>query len=84
MNNVIEISNLTKKYNNFLLDNISFSVPGGFVSGFIGENGAGKTTTLKLILGMVMKDGGSINLFGKPADEVSLKEDIGVDRKSVV
>ncbi len=78
MNNVIEISNLTKKYNNFLLDNISFSVPGGFVSGFIGENGAGKTTTLKLILGMVMKDGGSINLFGKPADEVSLKEDIGV------
>ena len=49
MNNVIEISNLTKKYNNFLLDNISFSVPGGFVSGFIGENGAGKTTTLKLI-----------------------------------
>lgn len=78
MNNVIEISNLTKKYNNFLLDNISFSVPSGFVSGFIGENGAGKTTTLKLILGMVMKDGGSINLFGKPADEVSLKEDIGV------
>ncbi len=78
MNNVIEISNLTKKYKNFLLDNISFSVPGGFVSGFIGENGAGKTTTLKLILGMVMKDGGSINLFGKPADEVSLKEDIGV------
>ena len=49
MNNVIEISNLTKKYNNFLLYNISFSVPGGFVSGFIGENGAGKTTTLKLL-----------------------------------
>ena len=39
---------------------------------------SGKTTTLKLILGMVMKDGGSINLFGKTADEVSLKEDIGV------
>ncbi len=78
MNNAIEISNLRKQYKNFLLDNISFSVPGGFVCGFIGENGAGKTTTLKLILGMVMKDGGSINLFGKTADEVSLKEDIGV------
>lgn len=78
MNNVIEISSLRKQYKNFLLDNISFSVPGGFVCGFIGENGAGKTTTLKLILGMVMKDGGSIKLFGKPADDVSLKEDIGV------
>ena len=78
MNNVIEISGLRKQYKNFLLNNISFSVPGGFVCGFIGENGAGKTTTLKLILGMVMKDGGSIKLFGKPADDVSLKEDIGV------
>ena len=78
MNNVIEISGLRKQYKNFLLNNISFSVPGGFVCGFIGENGAGKTTTLKLILGMVMKDGGSIKLFGKPADYVSLKEDIGV------
>lgn len=78
MNNAIEISGLRKQYRNFLLDNISFSVPAGFVCGFIGENGAGKTTTLKLILGMAMKDGGSIRLFGRPADEVSLKEDIGV------
>lgn len=78
MNNVIEVSNLRKQYNNFLLDNISFSVPCGFVGGFIGENGAGKTTTLKLILGMVMKDGGDIKLFGKPAEDVSLKEDVGV------
>lgn len=78
MNNVIEVSNLRKQYNSFLLDNISFSVPCGFVGGFIGENGAGKTTTLKLILGMVMKDGGDIKLFSKPAEDVSLKEDVGV------
>ena len=78
MNNAIEISGLRKQYKNFLLDHISFSVPAGFVCGFIGENGAGKTTTLKLILGMAMKDGGSIKLFGKPADDASLKEDIGV------
>ena len=50
MNNVIEISGLRKQYKNFLLNNISFSVPGGFVCGFIGENGAGKTTTLKLMM----------------------------------
>lgn len=78
MNNVIEISSLRKQYKNFLLNDISFSVPSGFVCGFIGENGAGKTTVLKLILGMALKDGGSIKVFGKPADDVSLKEDIGV------
>lgn len=78
MSNAIEVSNLRKQYKDFLLDDISFSVPSGFVCGFIGENGAGKTTTLKLILGMAKKDGGNIRLFGKPADDVSLKEDIGV------
>lgn len=78
MNSAIEISGLRKQYKNFLLDDISFSVPSGFVSGFIGENGAGKTTVLKLILGMARKDGGSIRLFGKPADDVLLKEDIGI------
>ena len=83
MNNVIEVLNLRKEYKNFLLDNISFSVPGGFVCGFIGENGAGKTTTLKLILGMVRKAGGSIKLFGKTADDVSLKEDIRSEERRV-
>ena len=78
MNHVIEISGLKKQYGNFLLDDVSFSVPGGYVCGFIGENGAGKTTILKLILGMAMKDGGDIRLFGKSADDVLLKEDIGV------
>lgn len=77
MNHVIEISGLKKQYGNFLLDDVSFSVPGGYVCGFIGENGAGKTTILKLILGMAMKDGGDIRLFGKSADDVLLKEDIG-------
>lgn len=77
MNHAIEISNLEKRYQNFMLDHISFSVPGGFVCGFIGESGAGKTTTLKLISGMVQKDGGSIKLFGRSADNVALKEEIG-------
>lgn len=78
MNNAVEIRNLTKRFPKFYLDNISFSVPAGFVSGFIGENGAGKTTTLKLMLGMALKDGGDIRLMGKTADEAALKEEIGV------
>lgn len=78
MTNVIELSGLTKAYPNFLLDNIGFSVPKGFVTGFIGQNGAGKTTTLKLLMGMVLKDGGDIRLLGRPADEVAVKDEIGV------
>lgn len=78
MNNAIEVKGLTKKYKNFLLDNLSFCVPKGFVSGFIGQNGAGKTTTLKLILGMVLKDEGDIQVLGKPADDIAVKEDMGI------
>lgn len=64
MENCIEIKNLCKKYEEFTLNNISFSVKTGCVMGFIGENGAGKTTTLKSILNLIKKDSGSIKIFG--------------------
>ena len=78
MENAIKIKNLTKKYKSFLLDNISFTVPNGFICGFIGQNGAGKTTTFKLMLNMSLKDGGEINILGMSSDDDSLKEDLGV------
>ncbi|HMM30267.1 MAG TPA: ABC transporter ATP-binding protein [Clostridia bacterium] len=78
MKNAIEVNNLTKKYKGFLLDNISFAVPSGFICGFIGQNGAGKTTTMKLMLDMALKDGGDIELLERSNDDVSLKEDLGV------
>lgn len=62
--NAIEIKNLTKKYDVFTLDNISFNVPKGSIMGFIGQNGAGKTTTIRALLNITKIDGGSINLFG--------------------
>ena len=48
--NAIEVKNLTKKYDGFLLDNISFDIPEGSIVGFIGENGAGKITSINAIL----------------------------------
>ena len=78
MKYAIEVHNLTKKYKGFLLDNISFAVPSGFICGFIGQNGAGKTTTMKLMLDMALKDGGDIELLGRSNDDVSVKEDLGV------
>ncbi len=62
--NAIEIKDLTKKYDGFTLDNISFNVPKGSIMGFIGQNGAGKTTTIKLMLNLIRKDSGSIRLLG--------------------
>lgn len=77
----LEVSNLTKRYDSFTLDHVSFSLPAGSIMGFIGENGAGKTTTLRGILGLIQKEEGSVRLFGKEytkATEQELKEQIGV------
>lgn len=62
--NAIEISGLTKKYDGFTLDNISFNVPKGSIMGFIGQNGAGKTTTIKALLNIIKSDSGSIKMLG--------------------
>ena len=48
--NAIELDGITKRYDGFLLDNVSFSLPRGAILGLVGENGAGKSTTIKLIM----------------------------------
>jgi ABC-2 type transport system ATP-binding protein len=48
-----------------ILQQLSLQVPQGSIYGFLGPNGAGKTTTLRLILGLLRKQEGSITLFGK-------------------
>ena len=64
MENAIEIQDLTKRYDGFTLDHVSFNVPSGSIMGFIGQNGAGKTTTINSILGIIKKDEGSIKVLG--------------------
>ncbi len=78
--NALEIKNLTKKFNDFQLDNLNLTLPTGCIIGLIGENGAGKSTTIKLILNMLKKDSGTITILGKD-NETNIhliKEDIGV------
>lgn len=62
--NAIEINGLTKKYDGFTLDNISFTVPKGSIMGFVGQNGSGKSTTIKAVLNIIGRDSGSIKMFG--------------------
>lgn len=79
MENILDIKNLCKSYKNFKLDNISFQIKKGFVMGLIGENGAGKTTTIKLIMNLLKKDDGTIEIFDKDncKYEREIKEKIG-------
>lgn len=76
--NILEINNVSKTYPTFKLDNISFSIPKGFIMGFIGENGSGKTTTLNAILNVINRDSGEVKVFGLNMDEheIQIKKDI--------
>lgn len=80
MNDILEVNGLKKNFGNFSLKDVSFSLKEGCITGFIGINGAGKTTTIKSILGLTIKDAGSIKLFGKEieSNERELKNHIGV------
>ena len=76
---ILEVKNLTKHYDGFTLDHVSFQVPGGCIMGLVGENGAGKSTTIKAILDLVHKDEGTVTFWGQELSGSSdLKEDIGV------
>ncbi|MBP0971644.1 MAG: ABC transporter ATP-binding protein [Oscillospiraceae bacterium] len=78
--NAIEIKSVTKKYDGFTLDNISFSVPKGSIMGFIGQNGAGKTTTIHGILNIIPLNAGTVSILGMDhiKDEQAIKERIAV------
>ena len=79
MENILEVKNLCKQYNQFELKNVNLTLPKGMIMGLIGENGAGKTTTIKSILNLTNSTG-EINIFGlnvKKYDK-KIKQDIGV------
>lgn len=80
MEYVLELCGVTKSYEDFKLDQVSFAVPKGCICGFIGQNGAGKTTTIQLVLDIIKKDAGSIKVFGEDMEKqgAEWKEKVGV------
>lgn len=63
---ILKVNNLKKSFkDNIILDDLSFSVKQGEVFGFLGKNGAGKTTTMKMILGFLKPNSGSIKVCGE-------------------
>jgi ABC-2 type transport system ATP-binding protein len=79
MSNILEVSRISKDYGNFRLQDVSFSLPKGYIMGLIGPNGAGKTTIIKMIMNLVMKQSGEIKIFDKDHQkfEVEIKKRIG-------
>ncbi len=67
---MIEAFGLTKRYGDTLaVDDLSFTVPAGQVTGFLGPNGAGKSTTMRMVLGLDAPTAGSVTVNGRPYAE---------------
>ena len=76
--NAIEIKGLTKSFRGmYALNGLNMKVPVGSIYGFIGENGSGKSTTEKLICGHLVKDSGTIKLFGKDYTDAGVRVRVG-------
>ena len=82
---IAELKNVCKTYPAFKLNNVSFSLESGKITGFIGRNGAGKTTVIKSMLNLVHTDSGEICYFGKPlsGNETEIKQRIGYSTGTV-
>src|SRR4051794_17541441 len=65
MHTIIDVVGLVKQFGrNRALDGLSLRVQQGEVHGFLGPNGSGKSTTIRVLLGLLRPDGGSVTLFG--------------------
>jgi bacitracin transport system ATP-binding protein len=66
LNAILETASLTKRYGDYpAVDGVSLAVRRGEIYGFLGMNGAGKTTTIRMLLGLIRPNSGSIRLFGE-------------------
>lgn len=75
--NKVEVNHLYKEFKHFTLGELSFSIPKGYITGFIGKNGAGKTTAIKAILSLLHYEG-DIFIDGKHAENFHYLQDVGI------
>lgn len=77
--NLLEVNHISKQYAGFALQDISFSLPAGYIMGYVGQNGAGKTTTLNIITHLIHPNSGfvSIDNIRFDHDPVAYRDAIG-------
>lgn len=80
MKNILVLDGISKQNGEFNLNNISFKLPKGKIMGLVGANGSGKTTIIKIILNMIEKDKGEIEILGKSmrVNDLEIKSKVGV------
>ncbi len=77
MEYLLELDNISKKYKRFKLQQVSFKIKPGNITGFVGINGSGKSTTIKIIADLLRKDSGTVKFFGKDREKQCFNEQIG-------
>lgn len=75
--NVVEFQDVSKQRKNFSVRQLNFSIPRGFITGFIGPNGSGKTTTIQMMMDILQIDKGDIFIFGTSHKNEQSKQNIG-------
>ena len=76
---VLDLDGVEKSYRFFRLSAVGMRLEAGQIMGFVGPNGAGKSTTIRIIMGMIRPDGGTVRVLGHPipAMQAQAKRDIG-------
>ena len=76
---VIELDGVDKAYRFFRLSDVHLRLEAGQIMGFVGPNGAGKSTTIRILMGMIRQDRGTVRVLGRrmPDDQAEAKRDIG-------
>jgi len=70
---------VAKKYPHFTLQDVDLELVTGSIMGFVGANGAGKSTTIRILMGLIHQDSGTVEVLGHamPGDQAAAKRDIG-------
>ena len=76
---LIDIEGVDKTYRFFRLSNVALRVAAGQIAGFVGPNGAGKSTTIRILMGMIRQERGSVRVLGRimPREQAAAKWDVG-------
>jgi ABC-2 type transport system ATP-binding protein len=75
----VQFAGVCKKYPHFTLQDVDLELPTGSIMGFVGANGAGKSTTIRILMGLIHQDSGTVEVLNHtmPAQQAAAKRDIG-------
>lgn len=78
-NVAIALSGVAKKYKHFSLQDVNLSLERGTVAGLIGPNGAGKSTTMRILMGLIQPDRGTVRVLNQPisSNQATAKQEVG-------